>query len=54
MEVGLTIIEFIKIFGKKHAPIKIPVAEILKSMGDILTIEGEQSGLPTKVFYQTN
>lgn len=30
--VGLTIIEFLKTFGKKHAPIKIPVAEIIKSI----------------------
>ena len=30
--VGLTIIEFLKTFGKKHAPIKIHVAEIIKSI----------------------
>lgn len=29
--VGLTVIEFLKTFGKRHAPIKIPVAEILRS-----------------------
>jgi len=30
--VGLTIIEFLKTFGKKHAPIKIGVADVLKSI----------------------
>jgi uncharacterized protein YuzE len=29
---GLTIIEFLKTFSKKHAPIKIPVEKIVKSM----------------------
>lgn len=30
--VGLTIIEFLKTFGKKHAPINIQVADIIKSI----------------------
>ncbi len=30
--VGLTVIEFLKTFGKKHTPIKIPVSEIIKSI----------------------
>lgn len=30
--VGLTVIEFMKTFGKKHAPIKIDVMDILKSV----------------------
>ena len=29
--VGLTIIEFMKTFGKTHRPIKIPVSDILRS-----------------------
>jgi len=31
--VGLTIIEFLKTFGKKHAPINISVPQILRSAG---------------------
>lgn len=30
--VGLTIIEFMKTFGKKHSPIKIHVEDMLKSL----------------------
>lgn len=30
--VGLTVIEFMKTFGKKHAPIKIHVEDILRSI----------------------
>lgn len=30
--VGLTVIEFLKTFGKNHAPIRIPVSEILKTI----------------------
>jgi len=29
--VGLTIIEFMKTFGKKHRPINIPISDILKA-----------------------
>ena len=28
--VGLTIIEFMKTFGKSHRPIKVPVSDIIK------------------------
>ena len=29
--VGLTIIQFMKTFGKSHRPIKIPISEIMKA-----------------------